>query len=1024
MKRKIKGGDCYYIAGQFAMDNVFSPKKIDYKGTPYLVHAEVQGQGKVSNLRYGHAWIEDDENVYDFSNGRELIIPKVLYYAIGDIRTNNPKKYQKYTFSEARKRMLQYKHYGCWDLDVEYKEGGSVISSELLLAPNGKPTNLTPEQYKLVRTPEFKAWFGDWENSPEMASKVVDEETKEPKVMYHGSKNDFTIFNPKAEAINRRQNFEGFYFTGDKNRAKSYSNVKLFEVFINIRNPLNRHLGEHLPSYKSLNYIREKYKGDFNKEYLEEKMFQLQRTGRNSFIDGEDMTKILIMDNYDGVFDGSFDYGDTVAFKSNQIKLADGTNTTFDSNNPDIRYEIGGIFQGTPYEFDKYSTDYMGTGEGQQVFGWGLYFTDIKDIAKQYAKNELLIEKEIAKKSNDSAHLWIYSNVPSQVKDKLAYLKNELNDLEEKQSQYPKLDLADKIKTYRDLIDIIENYKGKVYSVTLFKGENESDYDLLLWDSPVNVEQLEKIFIEAEKIGGIPLKEGWYFSETKYGITPELLAEGYSNVNLFDERSSVVKGDRLYSHLAKELGSDKEASLFLLRAGIDGIKYKSGTLSGMADKEGYNYVIFDADDATIENKELYKNGGLTIKEPTKFWGDSAAGVLLICKKTGRVLLFHRSEDVYEPETWGIISGKIDEDENPKDAILRELIEETKLSEEDANRIILKPSYVYKKGSFTFYNYLGFVENEFAPTLNWENTDYKWCDIGEYPNPLHFGVLKLLENVNLKKEISGELLAPNGKPTNLTAEQYKLVRTSEFKAWFGDWEKSPKKASKVVDENGEPLVVWHYSDKKFNRFKTPTFFAEIKNSYKTKILKNEYGVFLSIKNPLELRYKKLGKTKFFDVVRKIFESVKFKDGEALIDEDIEFYMYNAYEIKDSQGFYKVLTDFIGGYNWDWAFDYAKNENYGGIVYNETDRDLTKLFNGYAVFEPSQIKLADGINTTFDSNNPDIRYADGGTIPDLLSSQEVEYKLGRELDWWNDDIVYLSGIKYKKVFLRPEYKKVIE
>jgi hypothetical protein len=33
-----------------------------------------------------------------------------------------------------------------------------------LLAPNGKPSNLTPEQYKLVRTPEFKAWFGDWEN--------------------------------------------------------------------------------------------------------------------------------------------------------------------------------------------------------------------------------------------------------------------------------------------------------------------------------------------------------------------------------------------------------------------------------------------------------------------------------------------------------------------------------------------------------------------------------------------------------------------------------------------------------------------------------------------------------------------------------------------------------------------------------------------------------------------------------------------------------------------------------------------
>ena len=32
------------------------------------------------------------------------------------------------------------------------------------LAPNGKPSNLTPEQYRLVRTPAFKKWFGDWEN--------------------------------------------------------------------------------------------------------------------------------------------------------------------------------------------------------------------------------------------------------------------------------------------------------------------------------------------------------------------------------------------------------------------------------------------------------------------------------------------------------------------------------------------------------------------------------------------------------------------------------------------------------------------------------------------------------------------------------------------------------------------------------------------------------------------------------------------------------------------------------------------
>ena len=85
-------------------------------------------------------------------------------------------------------------------------------------------------------------------------------------------------------------------------------------------------------------------------------------------------------------------------------------------------FEIGGVFQGSPYDFNNFSTEYIGTGEGQQVFGWGLYFTDIKDIAKEYAKNESLIEQEISKKSSDLSAISLYSNIPSEVEytDKLS----------------------------------------------------------------------------------------------------------------------------------------------------------------------------------------------------------------------------------------------------------------------------------------------------------------------------------------------------------------------------------------------------------------------------------------------------------------------------------------------------------------------------------------------------------------------------------------------------------------------------
>ena len=62
---------------------------------------------------------------------------------------------------------------------------------------------------------------------------------------------------------------------------------------------------------------------------------------------------------------------------------------------------------------------------------------------------------------------------------------------------------------------------------------------------------------------------------------------------------------------------------------------------------------------------------------------------------------------------------------------------------------------------------------------------------------------------------GELLAPNGKVSNLTEKQYAQVRTKAFKEWFGDWINvnnitsniNKDGISKVVDENGEPLVVY-------------------------------------------------------------------------------------------------------------------------------------------------------------------------------------------------------------------------
>jgi hypothetical protein len=179
-------------------------------------------------------------------------------------------------------------------------------------APNGKPSNLTPEQWRLVRTPQFKAWFGDWENDPENASKVVDE-NGEPLVVYHGSRFEEGFYEFKhiqEEKLDWIKDGVGFYFSDNKKFAEGYGK-KIYECFLNIRSPKISITFEHtyLPLYKFQNFINV---------------------------------------GYDGIYFGGSVYGEKerpkeiVAFYSNQIKLADGTNTTFDGSNSDIRFAEGG----------------------------------------------------------------------------------------------------------------------------------------------------------------------------------------------------------------------------------------------------------------------------------------------------------------------------------------------------------------------------------------------------------------------------------------------------------------------------------------------------------------------------------------------------------------------------------------------------------------------------------------------------------------------------------------------------------
>jgi 8-oxo-dGTP pyrophosphatase MutT (NUDIX family) len=164
-----------------------------------------------------------------------------------------------------------------------------------------------------------------------------------------------------------------------------------------------------------------------------------------------------------------------------------------------------------------------------------------------------------------------------------------------------------------------------------------------------------------------------------------------------------------------------------------------------------------------------------------FWGKSAAGVLPLCKKTGRVLLTLRSQQVMEPGTWGIPGGRIEDGswkrdrdtgemfqepvESPEDGAIREFREETFYT----GRVWLVPLFVFQDrlSGFRFYNFLGLVSHEFPEAQveeSWEIEEARWVTLDEALEiePKHFGLRALLADEASLETIVRAKLARGGR----------------------------------------------------------------------------------------------------------------------------------------------------------------------------------------------------------------------------------------------------------------------
>lgn len=206
----------------------------------------------------------------------------------------------------------------------------AVADGTFMKAPNGANTNLTEDQWLSVRTAAFKNWFGDWEKDPQNASKVVDE-NGEPRVVYHGTYGDFTVFD-KAK-IGSATDYgiwgRGFYFTNMENTP--YGNKKL-ALFLNIRNPFI------FNDYKSAEEIGD-YLNIWDGNFHEDDRFGIFRpyaTGAAQIADSAQER------GHDGLIAVLGKWTEYIAFEPNQIKSATDNRGTFDPKNPDITFSVIG----------------------------------------------------------------------------------------------------------------------------------------------------------------------------------------------------------------------------------------------------------------------------------------------------------------------------------------------------------------------------------------------------------------------------------------------------------------------------------------------------------------------------------------------------------------------------------------------------------------------------------------------------------------------------------------------------------
>jgi hypothetical protein len=421
--------------------------------------------------------------------------------------------------------------------------------------------------------PAFRSWFGE--------SVLHDDGV--PRTYYHGTSKD-TDF--KKFKMSRH----GIWMTTEPKEASQYALENDSQGFkrdgwdLKRSNTASRVIPVHARIEKPfVGLMPQEYMQDNYKKSQSDWFDALRSNGYDGWVPESQNGKLAVALGHPGqiksALSNSGEYSET-----GDINKADGG--AVDDEDEGLT-----AYHGSPYDFEQFDTSKIGTGEGAQAYGHGLYFAESEPVAKEY-RDKLTAGTykgdtgKVFDPFDDLEHMNVRVAAYKSIDNAIDRAKGLLED-------YPN---SDAIK--RDLAKLMEAkaqnaqpQTGRMYEVRI----NAHPDHFLDWDTPLN-EQSEHVQSAIKSIANSVDVDPFEHLALAASIGKHPRSQDYS-----------PRGNDLYNDLEEIIGDKTKVSDLLHQNGLKGIRYLDAGSRKDTDQPTRNYVVFNHDHVQVKRK--YAQGG-------------------------------------------------------------------------------------------------------------------------------------------------------------------------------------------------------------------------------------------------------------------------------------------------------------------------------------------------------------------------------------------------------------------------------